>query len=117
MIQILFSALYTKLIETTKYETGTKNSLPGTSDDPSSASGLTKATICNILAEAICSIDEDNKHTDAISALINQARESQRCAGSVTDDIDDAVGLSFVSTVKVFFLNIYVILDNNCSRP
>lgn len=61
-----------------------------------------KSSICNILAEAICSIDEDNKHTDAIQLLINQARDSQR-ATEMTDGSDDeeAAGLSFVSTVKL----------------
>lgn len=59
-----------------------------------------KSSICNILAEAICSIDEDNKHTESITALINYARESQRNKGDL-DDLAEGVGLSFVSTVKV----------------
>lgn len=62
-----------------------------------------KSSICNVLAEAICSIDEDNKHTESITALINYARESQRSKGDLDDDAADGVGLSFVSTVKVYF--------------
>lgn len=103
LIQILFGALYTKLIEATQFETETA---AGISDGtvPATASNSTcnsKASICNILAEAICSIDEDNKHTEAIAKLINQTRESQR-SSSDSEDMDDAVGLSFVSTIKVF---------------
>lgn len=61
-----------------------------------------KSSICNILAEAICSIDEDNKHTESITALINHAREIQRSKGNM-DDSEEVVGLSFVSTVKVMY--------------
>lgn len=109
MIQILFSALYTKLLEASKTETvegdGAANSVENQEQ---------KSNICNILAEAICSIDEDNKHTESITALINYARESQRNKG----DLDDAegVGLSFVSTVKVkiaFYLQIGKTLNSN----
>lgn len=74
-----------------------------------------KASICNILAEAICSIDEDNKHTDAIQALLTQARESKRATEMSDedgdDDDDDAVGLSFVSTVKVIWENKNIIMN------
>lgn len=93
--------MYTKLIESTKLESGGNEQ---SSDAPLSSS---TASICNILAEAICSIDEDNKHTDAISALIQQARQSQLSSTSGVsadeDDIDGEIigGLSLVSTVKV----------------
>lgn len=101
LIQLLFSALYTKLIESSQCE-------QLANEDQSASQHLQdKASICNILAEAICSIDEDNKHTDAIIALINQARESQRSSENLTDDSDEAVGLSFVSTVKVGLLIFY----------
>lgn len=117
LIQILFSALYTKLIEATKEEepvhsdvvvplvaqkTGQKSSTAPNRElskllPPMSA----KASICNILAEAICSIDEDNKHTDAIQMLIKQTRESQRATEMSDDSDEDAAGLSLVSTVKL----------------
>lgn len=97
MIQILFSALYTKLLEASKTETmegdgGVSSNSPENLEQ--------KSSICNVLAEAICSIDEDNKHTESITALINYARESQRSKGDL-DDTGEGVGLSFVSTVKV----------------
>lgn len=105
MIQLLFSALYTKLIEASQSE--------DKSDEAASNqnSQQQKSSICNILAEAICFIDEDNKHTDAINALIQQARDSQRISGWLEgDDVDDAVGLSFVSTIKVNSIEICKLL-------
>lgn len=104
LIQILFSALYTKLMEASKTET------METMDGGAAISAEDreqKSSICNVLAEAICSIDEDNKHTESITALINYARESQRSKGDL-DDLADGVGLSFVSTVKVC-LNISIL--------
>lgn len=95
LIQILFSALYTKLLEASKTETMESDGLPNSTDNQEQ-----KSSICNVLAEAICSIDEDNKHTESITALINYARESQRSKGDL-DDTGEGVGLSFVSTVKV----------------
>ena len=67
-----------------------------------------KATICQILAEAICSIDEDNKHTDQIISLINQARDSQRTTNRLDNDMEEAVGLSFVSTSKIDDLETFI---------
>lgn len=37
-----------------------------------------KKTVCQILAECICAIDEDNKHTELLASLVNQAVESQK---------------------------------------
>ncbi len=91
----MFSALYTKLLEASKTETMEGDTATNGTENPEQ-----KSSICNVLAEAICSIDEDNKHTESITALINYARESQRNKGDL-DDTADGVGLSFVSTVKV----------------
>lgn len=44
---------------------------------------MSKSSICTLLAEASCCIDEDNKHTEAINNLIKQAREQQN-----TDNAD-----------------------------
>lgn len=99
LIQILFSALYTKLMEASKTETMESDAVTNGTESPEQ-----KSNICNILAEAICSIDEDNKHTESITALINYARESQRSKGDL-DDLGEGVGLSFVSTVKVHTVN------------
>lgn len=109
LIQILFAALYTKLLETIKIEAEQgADSVAVANDDTS------RSSICNALAEAICSIDEDNKHTEAIEALIRVARESQRSAVLSDNDDEpdgdadadgstggDEAGLSFVSTVRV----------------
>lgn len=110
LIQILFSALYTKLVEATKLDGGggaEAESAAETSANKSSTAAAetsaNKSSICNILAEAICSIDEDNKHTDAIGALIQQARDSQRpFSDSAVADIDGDVagGLSLVSILR-----------------
>lgn len=96
LIQILFSALYTKLMEASKTETVESDGITNSTENQEQ-----KSSICNVLAEAICSIDEDNKHTESITALINYARESQRGKGDF-DDQAEGVGLSFVSTVKVY---------------
>lgn len=62
LMQTLFSALYTKLIETASKEVSTE------------ATALSKSSICTTLAEAICSIDEDNKHTEGIQNLVSKAQ-------------------------------------------
>lgn len=61
LIQTLFSAVYTKLIETAEQDAANKNT---------ESTALSKSSICMILAEAICSVDEDNKHTEGIRNLI-----------------------------------------------
>lgn len=91
LIQLLYCSLYTKLLETSQKL--------GTDDE--------KATICQTLAEAICSIDEDNKHTAQIKAFLEQTRESQRSSNILNEEGLDEPGLSFVSTTKVIYqLNI-----------
>lgn len=60
-----------------------------------------KSTICQTLAEAICSIDEDNKHTEQLKIFIVQTKESQRSL-ILDNEMEEAVGLSFVSTAKVY---------------
>lgn len=117
LIQIHFSALYTKLIEpipndsveskaavpvVTKPTNQKIANKPKQEKPPLQPQMSSRTSICNILAEAICSIDEDHKHTDAIHLLINQARESQRATEMSNDsDNEEAAGLSFVSTVKI----------------
>lgn len=105
LIQILFSALYTKLLEASTNETEKEKNVPtSASGETSSSSGTSiksKSSICHILAEAICFIDEDNKHTDQIQLFINQTRESQRPATILDTDGEDGGGLSFVSTSKI----------------
>ncbi|XP_049544819.1 uncharacterized protein KIAA0825 homolog [Anopheles darlingi] len=88
LIQLLYIALYSKLLEVAETE--------------AEAEVKEKSVICQTLAEAICFIDEDNKHTEQINSLIAQARESQRTMGALENEIDDAVGFnSFASTSRV----------------
>lgn len=134
LIQTLFAALYTKLLENIQIEeaatantaaattTSTTITATATATTAAAESGasLSRATLCGMLAEAICSIDEDNKHTEALQDLIRVARESQRSVvlsddeeclsldGEADDDNEDVdedteehAGLSFVSTVKL----------------
>lgn len=46
-----------------------------------------KKTVCQILAECICAIDEDNKHTELLAALVHQSVESQKRMREA--DVDD----------------------------
>lgn len=57
-----------------------------------------RKTICQILAECICAIDEDNKHTELLSALVNQSVESQKRMRNL-EDLDEA-GNDNASTSK-----------------
>lgn len=66
LIQTLFSAMYTKLLEASERDTINRNTATAT---------LSRSSICNILAEAICSIDEDNKHTEAINNLVLRSKK------------------------------------------
>uniref|UniRef100_A0A1B0DML4 Uncharacterized protein n=1 Tax=Phlebotomus papatasi TaxID=29031 RepID=A0A1B0DML4_PHLPP len=86
LIQILFMALYTKLLEVCENE----------SDKDSE-----KASICQTVAEAICSVDADNKHTDQLSLFLKQARDTQLAPTTVETAMEETVGLSFTSTVKI----------------
>lgn len=65
LIQTLFSALYTKLVETAEKDAANRSGEPV---------ALSKSSICTTLSEAICSIDEDNKHTEGIRNLILKAQ-------------------------------------------
>lgn len=93
LIHVLFSALYTKLLETAKtYSTPDE---PKASDArPQTPSSMNKSAICIMLAEASCCIDEDNKHTEAINELIRQAKERMSSDGGLfymgDKNLDDA---------------------------
>lgn len=65
LMQTLFSALYTKFIEIAAKDVTSRSG---------EATALSKSSICTTLAEAICSIDEDNKHTEAIQNLVTKAQ-------------------------------------------
>lgn len=88
LIQILFCALYTKLLECGSIvEATAENEVPivvNIEGDPS-AVVRSKRTICQILAECICAIDEENKHTELLGALVNQSIESQKRLRNLED--------------------------------
>lgn len=91
LIQILFAALYTKLLETIQNETE-RSTEAGTSE---------RIACCQQLAEAICSVDEDNKHTDQLLELLGQARESQLKYVALQSEFNETLGISMSSTVQV----------------
>lgn len=90
LIQVLFSALYTKLLETAANYASVDDAKPSDSQPPTPSS-MSKSAICTMLAEASCSIDEDCKHTEAINALIKQARERQKSGEDTFDLTDDTL--------------------------
>lgn len=75
LMQTLFSALYTKFIEIAAKDVTSRSG---------EATALSKSSICTTLAEAICSIDEDNKHTEAIQNLVTKA-QTHITAGNISD--------------------------------
>lgn len=58
-----------------------------------------KKTVCQILAECICAIDEDNKHTELLMALVKQSADSQKRMRNLDGDLDDS-GNDNASTSK-----------------
>lgn len=64
LVQTLFSALYTKLIKIADKDVANRTG---------ENIALSKSSICTTLAEAICSIDEDNKHTEGIHNIVSKA--------------------------------------------
>lgn len=61
-MQVMFAALYTQLIKLAE-------KCEKLGDDA-------KASVCYTISEAICSIDEDDKHTDQIELFLKQAKDS-----------------------------------------
>lgn len=63
-----------------------------------------KSSICSTLGEAICSLDEDNKHTEAIHALVARAAKlipnTHSTAGQPLNDTEyDVDSADFVADV------------------
>lgn len=85
LIQTLFSALYTKLIETAD-----KDAIL----NKEQSTALSKSSICTTLAEAICSIDEDNKHTESIRSLILKSQTYVTAAESTGNEENEMDVLS-----------------------
>lgn len=66
LIQTLYSALYTQLLETSEKDAASRSG---------ETVAISKSSICLALSEAIVCIDEDNKHTESIRNLITRAQE------------------------------------------
>lgn len=88
LIQVLFSALYTKLLEAAQ-NCSSSEDLAKPPDGQQTPSSMSKAAICTMLAEASCCIDEDNKHTESINDLIRQARDRRGYEEAGTFDLTD----------------------------
>ncbi|EDW76750.1 uncharacterized protein Dwil_GK20182 [Drosophila willistoni] len=88
LFQVVFAALYTELIKTAEK--------PGQTAE--------KASHCYAISEAICSIDEDDKHTDQIDLFLKQAKESIHLdtdRGNCRGGGAGGGGASAVSTIKM----------------
>lgn len=85
LIQLLFAALYTKLL----------SNMEGGCPE--------RVAHCQQLAEAICSVDEDNKHTDQLVNLLKQANESAT-SNLLATNFNETLGISMASTVQVRLL-------------
>ncbi|XP_037905306.1 uncharacterized protein LOC119647992 isoform X2 [Hermetia illucens] len=92
LMQILLSALYTRLLTAAENEADKNLS----EEDPAS-----RATLYYALAEAICSIDEDNKHTDQIVLLLKQIRESNWKYSFASSWLHDNSDMDAMDTIKI----------------
>ncbi|XP_067647757.1 uncharacterized protein [Eurosta solidaginis] len=93
LIQIVFAALYTDLIRKAKnYEKENK---------------IEKASTCYSISEAICCIDEDDKHTDQIDLFLKQTRDSIATETNTPFEFSGGARswVSTLSTVKIDDLN------------
>lgn len=93
LIQILFCALYTKLLECASVEENDNDVPIAVNEGDPNIVVRSRRTICQILAECICAIDEDNKHTELLGALVNQSVESQKRMRTLESDFEAAVDL------------------------
>lgn len=97
LVQTLCSALYTKLLAIVDNENVTA---ADQNNDPIPSLG--KSSICSTLGEAICALDEDNKHTEGIHALVVRASKLMPVAPtaqSLNDTEYDVDSADFVADV------------------
>ncbi|XP_036336658.1 uncharacterized protein LOC118746827 [Rhagoletis pomonella] len=91
LMQVVFAALYTDLIRKAKtFETENK---------------MEKASTCYSISEAICCIDEDDKHTDQIDLFLKQTRDSILIETNSEYNNGARSWVSTLSTVKIDDLN------------
>lgn len=89
LIQILFAALYSKLLKVISLA----------EVDPEK--NKDKIAYCHQLAEAICSVDEDNKHTDQLASLIKQASDTILMNTALEQQFNETMGISMASTIQI----------------
>lgn len=83
IVQTLCSALYTKLLAIVDSENAT-----AADQSVEAIPNMGKSSICSTLGEAICALDEDNKHTEGIRALVERASKLMPVA-TATSTLND----------------------------
>lgn len=102
LVHVLYSALYTKLLEWSTETVTPENEQENQAENAQASEEkfANKAAICQTLAEAICAVDEDNKHTEKIAELLEAAKETLKNMSIIEVDYEDQVGQSLASTTK-----------------
>lgn len=102
LLQILCAALYSGLLDVSaKSEKNDVHGTPSSSGDTSELSPFNpydRSTAATALAEAICSIDEDNKHTAQIDSFLLLVKD--RCVPSLKATLKKNV---LKNPPKIFF--------------
>lgn len=94
LVQTLCSALYTKLLAIIENENAAEVADRKAGSTPNV--GKCHSTVCSTLAEAVCALDEDHKHTERIHALIARATKltpiiaADHSPNDVEYDVDSA---------------------------
>ncbi|XP_071558018.1 uncharacterized protein [Temnothorax nylanderi] len=81
LLQVLCAALYSTLLDVSTKGKNERHSTPGSEDtccELSPFNPYDRSTAATALAEAICSIDEDNKHTSQIDSFLFLVKDSLR---------------------------------------
>ncbi|XP_024881241.1 uncharacterized protein LOC112460674 [Temnothorax curvispinosus] len=81
LLQVLCAALYSTLLDVSTKGKNERRSTPGSEDtccELSPFNPYDRSTAATALAEAICSIDEDNKHTSQIDSFLFLVKDSLR---------------------------------------
>ncbi|XP_011881191.1 PREDICTED: uncharacterized protein LOC105569377 [Vollenhovia emeryi] len=81
LLQVLCAALYSTLLDMSAKGRNESHSTPGSQDtccELSPFNPYDRSTAATALAEAICSIDEDNKHTSQIDSFLLLVKDSLR---------------------------------------
>lgn len=100
LVHTLCSALYTKLLTIIDNENMATTANPTDKINQEPIPSVGKSSICSTLSEAICSLDEDNKHTEGIHALIARASKIMPAENQTQNDKEyDVDAADFVADV------------------